>query len=132
MLGEKICEESGKITGHRVLPGDTVTMETSYRANARLLGIDVVDTGTYVATLRANGTLYGDGQGVQMSKDGDVVTWKGNGVGRFNANGSVSWRGAIYYQSQSTKFSRLNSIAAIFEWETDAEGNAKGSVFEWK
>jgi hypothetical protein len=132
MLGEKISEEAGKVTGQRVLAGDAPRMEVSFQATGKQLGVDVTDTGTYIAVVRPNGTLFGEGQGIQMTKDGDTILWQGNGVGRFNANGGVSWRGAIYYQTQSQKFARLNGVAGIFESETDAAGNTKASVFEWR
>jgi hypothetical protein len=38
----------------------------------------------------------------------------------------------VYYQSSSAKWSRLNSVAAIFEHEVDAEGNVRSQSWEWK
>jgi hypothetical protein len=32
----------------------------------------------------------------------------------------------------STKFSGLNRIAVVFEYESDAEGNTKSKLFVWK
>jgi hypothetical protein len=42
MLGEKIGEHSGKITGQRVLEvnGGNPTVETSFRATERILGVE--------------------------------------------------------------------------------------------
>jgi hypothetical protein len=32
--------------------------------------------GTYVSTARPDGTLFGEGQGIIMTDDGEVVTWR--------------------------------------------------------
>jgi len=134
MLGEKIAEGSGKVTSQRVLPnpGGPAKMETSFQVNGTLLGIKVKETGTYLSVFRPDGTVYGEGQGIIMGEDGNTATWTGQGVGTIKKDGSVSYRGAVYYQSSSAKWSRLNSVAAVFEHEVDAQGNARSQLWEWK
>ncbi len=44
----------------------------------------------------------------------------------------VSHRGAVYYQSASPKWTRLNSVAGVFEYEVDAQGNTRSQLYEWK
>src|SRR5881397_3053869 len=72
MLGEKIGGTSGKITSQRVLPnlGGGPKMETSFQASGSILGTNVKETGTYCTMVRPDGTLYGEGQGVMILKDG--------------------------------------------------------------
>lgn len=134
MLGEKIGEHSGKITGQRVLPseGGIPKVETSLQATERILGVEAATLATYWAVARPDGHLYGEGQGVVMGSGGEMATWKGQGVGRFVGGGAVSWRGAIYYQTSSARWARLNGIAAIFEYEVDGAGNSRGAFWEWK
>jgi hypothetical protein len=134
MQGEKIGEESGKVTSQRVLPnpGGGPKMETSFQASSTLLGVEATETGTYWSVVRPDGTLYGEGQGIVMSKEGDLATWVGQGVGTIKEDSSVSYRGAVYYQSSSARWSRLNSVAAIFEYEVDAQGNTRSQLWEWK
>ena len=134
MQGEKIGEESGKVTSQRVLPnpGGSPKMETSFQANLMLLGAEATDTGTYCSVVRPDGTLYGEGQGIIMGKEGDLATWIGQGVGTIKKGGAISYRGAVYYQSSSARWSRLNSVAAIFEHEVDAQGNTRSQLWEWK
>ena len=134
MLGEKIGEEKGKVTLQRVLPnpGGGPTMETSFQATGSLLGVNTSDTGTYVATMRADGTLFGEGQGIVMGKGGEAATWCGQGVGTLKKDGAVSFRGAIYFQSASPAWARLNSLAVVYEYETDPQGNTKSQNWEWK
>lgn len=134
MLGEKIGEEAGKVTSQRVLPnpGGGPKMETSFQTTGSLLGVNETNTGTYVAVVRPDGSLYGEGQGIIMSKDGDVATWTGQGVGTFKKDGALAYRGAVYVQSTSPKWARLNSVAVVYEYEVDAQGNTRAQFHEWK
>ncbi len=133
MQGDKIGETSGKVTSQRVLPspGGGLKMETSFQASGKVLGVDETETATYWSVLRPDGTLYGEGHGVIRGKE-DLATWIGQGVGIVKEDGAVSYRGAVYYQSSSARWSRLNSVAAIYEFDVDAEGNTRAQLWEWK
>jgi hypothetical protein len=134
MLGEKIGEMSGKISSQRVLPnpGEGLKMETSFQANGSLLGTNVKEAGTYWTVVRPDGTLYGEGQGVTTGKDGKMATWTGHGVGVTKKDGTATYRGAIYYQTMPSRWSRLNKVAVLFEYSVDAEGNTHSEYWEWK
>ena len=134
MLGEKIGEETGRITARRVLPseGHGPKAEVSFEASGQLLGVETTTMATYVSIIRPDGTIYGEGQGLVMGKDGEAATWVGQGVGRFTGGGAVSYRGAVYYQTASEKWVHLNTMAAIYEYEVDAEGNTQAASWEWK
>jgi hypothetical protein len=62
MLGEILGQESGKLTGMRVLPSDGPgpKMESSFQANAKIVGLDGTDTGTYWAVVQPDGSLFGE------------------------------------------------------------------------
>ena len=134
MLGELIAEGHGKRTGRRVISteGGTFKVEVSFEENGKILGFDTYDIGTYWSTVRPDGSLYGEGEGVVVTPDGAMATWKGGGVGRFGEGGSVHYRGAIYYSSASPKFARLNTCAAVFEFDVDPQGNTQSKNWEWK
>jgi hypothetical protein len=134
MLGDKIGTESGSVTGQRVLsnPGGPPKIETSFKGTGTLLGISVNDMGTYWSIARPDGTMYGEGQGVLMGAGGEMATWVGSGVGTMKKDGSVSYRGAIYYQSASAPWLRLNAVASVFEYEVDAQGRTRSENWEWK
>ena len=135
MLGEQIGHEAGQITGTRVLPGNDggVKVEVSFEASGTLLGVHETNMGTYVTVTRPDGTLQGEGQGVVMTDEGEMVAWKGAGIGRFTGHGTdVSWRGAIYYDTTSERLSRLNGIVGVFEYETHADGKSEDNTYEWK
>jgi hypothetical protein len=135
MLGEQIGDETGQITGLRVLPDDGggPRVEVSFQASGTLLGAHESDMGTYVSETRPDGTLFGDGQGVVVTDDGQMATWRGQGAGHFTGHGTaVSWRGAIYYQTTSERLARLNGMAAVYEFETDENGKVAAQLYEWK
>lgn len=135
MLGEMISETHGKITGNRVLPSDgqTPKVEMSFQESGKILGIEVTDMGTYWSVIRRDGGLYGEGQGIIMTKDGEVVGWTGQGSGKFTGHGqAVNFRGALYCQTSSTKLGRLNSIAIVYEHDVDENGNTHTKLWEWK
>ena len=134
MLGERIGEDIGRVTSQRVLPSinGAPRLESSFQASGTLYGVSIKDTGTYTATLRADGTLFGDGQGVLMGKGGEIATWTGHGVGTMKKDGSVSYRGAVYYQTTTPAWAKLCAMAGVFEYEVDAQGNTKGQTWEWK
>ena len=133
MLGEMIGEARGKRTGRRVLSvAGGFTVEVSFESTGKLLGIDIMEVGTYWSESRPDGTLYGEGQGVIIGADGNNATWRGQGVGKFVGGGAVSYRGAVYYSTSSPKLARLNDVAAVFEFDVDAEGNTYSKLWEWK
>ena len=132
MLGDKIGEAEGQVIGVRVIPGELGPgMETTFRAAGRLLGVETTDTGTYVGRMRANGTIYGEGEGITMGATGEMATWKAAGVGIMSEDGSVSFRGAIYYDTPSEAWTRLGQIASVYEFEQAADGSVSGTLWEW-
>jgi len=133
MLGEQIGEETGKVMVRRVISVDGGTkVEVSVQGTGKLLGIETRNTVTYCAGIRPDGSLYGEAQGLVVGKGGEQATFKAHGVGRLLDGGAVSYRGASYYYSDSPKLKRLNGVAALFEYEADADGNTKSKLWEWK
>jgi hypothetical protein len=134
MLGEMIGEESGKITGIRVLPpeGGVPKIESSMQATGKLVGVEVTNIATIWSMTQPDGTLYIDGQGVVMAKDGGIASFVGWGFGRLTASGGVSQRGAINCQSASGSLGRLSGMVIPFEAEVDADQNIRWRFWEWK
>jgi len=132
MLGELIYQASGKRIVRRVLSSEPVQVEVTFEAGGKVLGVDAMEIGTYTSVIRPDGTIYGEGAGVLMTTAGDSITWKGAGVGTFKERGAVSYRGAVYYHTASSKLSRLNTVAGIFEFEADENGNVQSKIWEWK
>lgn len=133
MLGENIGEGKGKRTGRRVITTHPhFKIEVSFEDVTTLLGVEGMNIGTYVSWQKPDGSLAGEGEGVFATMDGETVTWRGVGVGRFGAGGSVSYRGCVSYSTPSEKLSKLNTFAAAFEFDIDGAGETHSKFWEWK
>ena len=132
MLGELIAELNGKRVLRRVTASEPLTVEVSWEESGKVLGTSCMGFGTYTAVPRPDGNLYGEGQGVVTTMEGDMATWKGSGLGKFKQGGAISYRGVVYYQTASQKLAKLNGMAAVFEYDVDAEGKTASKIWEWK
>ena len=133
MLGEQIGEETGKVMVRRVISVDGGTkVEVTVQSTGKLLGIETRNNVTYLAGIRPDGSLYGEAQGLVIGKGGEQASFKAAGVGKLLEGGAVSYRGASYYYSESPNFRRLNTVAVVFEYSADADGNTKSKAWEWK
>jgi hypothetical protein len=133
MLGEIIGELKGKIIGQRVLSVDGPRMETSMSSSGSIIGTQVTETLTYVATQTSKGVIHGIGNGVIMSTEGELVTYTGEGIGKFDSSGTLNWRGAVFFATESTgKLGSLNNQVGVFEAQVDHEGNFSDRTWEWK
>jgi len=133
MLGEMIGESHGKRTAPRVLSTSPVLkVEVSFEDSGKILGNEYNGITTYWAESKPDGSLYGEGEGVYLLQNGENATMKGAGAGTIKAGGAVSYRGAVYFNTSSPKLARLNTVAAVFEFEVDAGGNTNSKFWEWK
>ena len=134
MLGDLLYEETGNVTGIRVLPPEegAAVLEVGLRAAGRIQGVEHTSIWTYTSTTRADGSIFGQGRGVLTTADGDVVHLVGRASDHSRGPGSPTrYRGAFHFQTNSEKFARLNGIAAVFEYDVEADGSTKGKIWEW-
>ncbi len=134
-LGDQLGEASGKVSGTRVLAseGQHVKLEVSFQGRGTMLGKEIADYGTYWQTVRSGGELYGEGDVVWLTNDGESIRWWGFGVGRPTGSppaGHFAVSGSA--QTESQRFIRLNSVATVFEYDVDEEGNYHWTMWEWK
>ena len=132
MLGEQIGELRGRRVLRRVLSSDPLKVEVTFEDSGKILGVEINDFGTYTSQVRPDGMIYGEGEGAFMTKDGEAVSWKGSGLGKFKEGGAVSYRGIVYYTTTSQKLARLNTTATVFEYEVDGKGDTSTKFWEWK
>ena len=133
MLGEQIGESRGKRILRRVLSADPLTVEVSFEDGGHMLGVTTSGFGTYKSVVRPDGSIYGEGEGLMTTPDGEAIGWKGSGLGKFGPGGSVSYRGILYYRTASQQqLTRLNNMCGVFEYEVDPAGNTTSKVWEWK
>jgi hypothetical protein len=132
MLGDKIGEVKGKRLVRRVISVEPLTAEVSFEDSGELFGIATAGIGSYTSVVRADGSLYGNGQGMITTVDGETVTWTGTGLGHFGPGGSVSYRGMLFFRTTSKKLARLNNSCGAFEYEVDPKGGTVSKIWEWK
>jgi|SRR5947209_4903664 len=132
MIGEQIGETKGKRSVRRVLSTDPATVEVTFEESGQMAGTPVSGMATYTSVVRPDGSIFGEGQGIYMSSNGESATWTGTGVGRFGSGGAVSYRGMLFFRSASPKLSRLNAVCGAFEYEADADGATATKIWEWK
>ena len=132
MLGEQIGETKGRRLVRRVISIDPPTAEVSFEDTGHMLGTPTTGMGTYTSVIRPDGSIFGQGQGINMTQDGEGITWSGTGIGKFGPGGSVSYRGMLFFQTTSQKLARINNACGAFEYEVDASGNTISKLWEWK
>jgi hypothetical protein len=132
MLGNQIGETKGKRLVRRVLSVTPPTAEVSFEDSGQMLGVKTTGMGSYTSTVRPDGSIFGHGQGLSMTDDGEAITWTGTGLGKFGPGGSVSYRGMLFFQTSSQKLAALNNICGAFEYEVDPSGQTISKMWEWK
>jgi hypothetical protein len=135
MLGEILYEEKGKTTGLRVLSSENgeVRVEVSLQTEGRILGVGEKSIWTYLSKTRSDGSIYGEGKGVMTTQAGDVIHLTGHGAASgMGSDGSIKYRGAVYFHTTSAKFSKLNGIAGVHEYNVGGDGATSATVWEWK
>ena len=133
MLGELIGETTGKMSGQRVIDLEGPTIETNVSSMGTLKGVQVTETLTYVAGPTSKGIIHGIGKGVINTKDGQIATFTGEGIGRFDSTGVLKWRGALFFHTNSEgSLQFLDNMVGVFESDVDTNGNFTDKIWEWK
>jgi hypothetical protein len=132
MLGALLGENTGKRIVRRVLGTDPLTVEVTFEETGQMLGASTNGLGTYTSVVKADGSVYGEGQGAVFTAEGEMISWKGSGQGKLKPGGAVSYRGILYFSTASQKLARLNEAPGVFEYEVDAEGKTHTKIWEWK
>ncbi len=132
MLGEQIGETKGKRIVRRVISTDPSTVEVSFEDSGHMFGVPTTGMGTYTSVIRQDGSIYGQGEGITMTQDGEGITWKGTGLGKFGPDGAISYRGMLFFRTDSQKLARLNNACGAFEYEVDPSGSTIAKFWEWK
>ena len=129
-----IYEKKVKKSGYRILDTEGPTIETTITGTGIINGIDVTDIVTYCSKPSGEDikTFCAEGQGVILTKDGEMATWKGYGIGRYNGRNRTDKDSVFFKTSTNGKLSFLNNKIGVFEYEADENGNTNGKIWEWK
>ena len=131
MIGEQVEEGKGKRTGRRVIALDPLKIEATVEEMTTLLGHQGMSIITYTSGTKPDGSLDGEGNAVFATLEADMVTWKGLGVGRFGEGGSIHYSGSVSFTTTSPKFTKLNGVSGVFQFEIDAQGNTHSKIWEF-
>lgn len=139
MLGEKIWEATGRITGQRVLPGDDyrlLKVETSIEYRGKLFGKDAMGMATFVSYERVPGQMYAEGHGLIGTPDGDSAIWNGHGIGSMGGDEgglTMSIRYSVAYQAGANgALEALNRALVVGEFETKSDGTFTDNAWLWQ
>ena len=75
---ERACEEARE-NAH----GDRLVEDSG-----NMLGVATSGFGTYTSAIRPDGSVYGEGEGGMTTPDGEMITWKGSGLGKLGPGGA--------------------------------------------
>ena len=136
-LGSPIMESNGMITGQRVLEVYPIPkMEVSFFQNSTLKGnISASEMGTYESVMKKDGSVYGKGQGMIFTQNGEMAIYTAQGIGHTAPNGNMVFLGSLFFDTNSTtgQLSFLKNMVGMFEYEVDhRDGKTTAKVWEWK
>lgn len=134
-LGDLVLDETGTITGIRVLSNDASgsKLEISLRTTGTVRGVAESTVWTYWQLIRPDGSMYGQGEGVMTTKDGDVIQLTGHGSGQAPPPGDAThFRTMLHAHTAAAKYADLNSIGLVGNYDVAADGNAVNKCWEWK
>ena len=126
-----------KLIGQRVVStanGITPQIEYTNIETGTIKGVgNVTNLQTWTDTTRSPRIIYGVGQGVITTADGqDMATWIGYGLGRSNINGTITYHDVILFNTNSTgKLAFLKNIEGLHIAEADGN-NRTTKIYEWK
>ena len=132
MLGDLIYEANGNTIGLRVLD-DNGTMELTLQEKGVVFGTECTTMVTLVGKRRPDGTQFSEGHGVMSTKEGDAATLHVSCITipkELPPLGSV--RGASFFNTQSPKLARLNTLVCVFEAEINEDMSYTIKDWEWK
>ena len=134
-LGDLILEEVGQVTGTRVLStdGSGTNLELSLHLTGTIRGVPQTTMWTYTTLTRPDGSIYGHGQGIMTTQDGDVVHLIGHGSAEAPPpGGTARFCTMLHPHSTSEKYADLNTIGLVGEYEVAPDGTATNKCWEWK
>jgi hypothetical protein len=131
LIGEQIGEFKGKATGMRFLAEGKI--EGSYAGAGKLLGKEASLMATAVFAPMPNGVNMIEGNGLEMTAEGESAMHKFYGIGWSTGKGMKSSnRGAVFFMTSSPKLVSLNKTVGVWEWESEENGDFIVKVWAWR
>jgi hypothetical protein len=121
-LGEPLYSEKGIITG-----------PYTYTANGTLKNVgNVTNTGLIITKPLSNELIYGQGQGVLQSKDGEEATYTFQFIGSLKEGNQPPHGSWFIYTNSTGKMAFLNNLIGITHSEIGKDGTFSTKVWKWK
>lgn len=133
-LGDLLLDETGTVTGLRVLSMDATgtTLEISLQTEGTIRGTAENTFWTYTQLIRPDGSIYGQGQGLMTTADGDVLQVSGHGAGKAPGPGEATqFRTMLFVHTAAAKYQDLNLIGLAGEYDVAADGSATNKGWAW-
>jgi hypothetical protein len=135
VLGEKLWEEKGKVTGMSVksIGPEGMRIEESFVSEIKGLGRfpNCRNFGTFNNVMTIAGLSSGTGQGMCTAENGDNVAWKAYTIGKSDAAKSKGVL-IIQFMAASSKLSWLNNLIVVYDIVMDMTTlEFTGTGYEW-
>jgi hypothetical protein len=134
-LGEKVAEEKGSVTGMSIKSIDADGMSIEYSIASEIQGIGRFPSGRNIGTLSGlDGprTNRGTGQGVIITKDGEMLPWHGSGIDR-RVGDKTKGAFLVTFTTMSQKYAWMNDILLVLDTEASADMTQfSDTAYEWK
>jgi hypothetical protein len=131
-LGKLLYKGDGKQTAVRILDAKG-SIEASGNDSGKFEGSNLKSTNfwTVKTVLEFDGTEIGEGNGLMLAEDREIVFYTTSFTGRPNNSGR-SIRGSVNFQAGSTgTLSSLDDKVGVVELEFDANLNYSLKIWEW-
>ena len=134
-LGDLVLNETGSIDEVRELSNDAsgIKNEIKLTLKGTIRGVEETTKWTYTALVRPDGSVYGEGIAVMTTVDGDVLNLTGAGAAKAAGPGeSTNFRTMLYAHTTAAKFTDLNHMGLVGEYDIAPDGKATNKNWEWK
>lgn len=137
-LGEKIFEETGKVTSisvKSVHPVEGVKMEVSFTSEIKGVGNfpSGKNMGSGTMTQYPHGIVDASYQGVVMTAEGEQYFWWAHGKSKAAEGGKTKGLVTVTGFTNSQKLSWMNNLIIVIDVEFDpAAQEFKGVAYQWK
>jgi hypothetical protein len=131
-IGDLILVTFSSDTGMRIPEHYKPIMEVSWAGGGNYRGTtNISDFGTVLIESAANPISKIRGQGMIMDSEGEVATYRIQGLGSMGTDGYFRSHGVVFFNALSGGvFDQLSSTVGIFANEVNQKGNAVTKIWE--
>ncbi|HEX6377863.1 MAG TPA: hypothetical protein VFZ60_02135 [Nitrososphaeraceae archaeon] len=131
-VGDLIIVVFSSGSSMRVPEPDKAAMEVSWVGGGNYRGMtNISDFGTVMVETGADGISRSHGQGMIMNSQGEVATYRIQGLGNMGADGNFRNHGIVFFNATpGGVFEQLSSTVGVFANEVNQKGNAVTKIWE--